>query len=92
MVKVKVCGLKEIEHVQAAVDAGASWIGLMFAPSKRQISIEQAKELAKYIPSHVKKVGVFVNPTEQQVREAVDLVGLDYVQYHGQEEAQFSLL
>lgn len=89
MVKVKICGLKEEEHVQAAVAAGASWIGFMFAPSKRQISIERASELAKLIPSYVKKVGVFVNPTEQEVREVVEAVGLDYVQYHGSESPSF---
>ncbi len=89
MVKVKICGLKEVEHVQAAVSAGASFIGFMFAPSKRQITIEHASELAKFVPLHVKKVGVFVNPTEEQVHEAVEQVGLDYVQYHGNESAEF---
>ena len=91
MVKVKICGLKEEEHVLSAVHAGATWVGFMFAPSKRQISIERAAELAKLVPSHVKKVGVFVNPTEEQVREAVNAVGLDYVQYHGNEEPEFIL-
>ena len=89
MVKVKICGLKEEEHVQAAVDAGATWIGFMFAPSKRQISIERASELAKLIPSHIKKVGVFVNPAEKEVRDAVETVDLDYVQYHGSEDPSF---
>ncbi|RHW40071.1 phosphoribosylanthranilate isomerase [Lysinibacillus yapensis] len=89
MAKVKICGLKEEQHVQAAVEAGAAWLGFMFAPSKRQISIERASELAKLVPSHVKKVGVFVNPTAQEVQEAVETVGLDYVQYHGNEEAAF---
>lgn len=89
MAKVKICGLKEEEHVQAAIDAGATWIGFMFAPSKRRITIERAAELAKLVPSHIKKVGVFVNPTEQQVHEAVEKVGLDYVQYHGNEDALF---
>jgi phosphoribosylanthranilate isomerase len=89
MTGVKICGLKEAKHVQAAVDAGASWIGFMFATSKRQISIERASELAKLIPTHVKKVGVFVNPTEEEVHEAVKTVGLDYVQYHGTEKAEF---
>lgn len=89
MAKVKICGLKEEEHVKAAIEAGATWIGFMFAQSKRQISFEQARKLAQHIPEHVKKVGVFVNPTAQQVREAVELVDLDYVQYHGNEEAQF---
>lgn len=89
MAKVKICGVKEEEHVRAAVEAGATWIGFMFAQSKRQISFEQARKLAQIIPEHVKKVGVFVNPTAQQVREAVELVDLDYIQYHGNEEAQF---
>ncbi|QCR31357.1 phosphoribosylanthranilate isomerase [Lysinibacillus sp. SGAir0095] len=89
MVKVKICGLREEEHVQAAVEAGATWIGFMFAKSKRRISIERASELAKLIPSHIKKVGVFVNPTEQEVQDAVETVGLDYVQYHGSEDPTF---
>ncbi len=89
MVKVKICGLKEEEHVLAAVTAGATWIGFMFAPSKRQLSIDRASELARLIPSHVKKVGVFVNPTEREVREAVEKAGLDYVQYHGSETPTF---
>lgn len=89
MAKVKICGVKEEEHVKAAVEAGVTWIGFMFAQSKRQISFEQARKLAQSIPAHVKKVGVFVNPTAQQVREAVELVDLDYIQYHGEEEAQF---
>jgi len=41
MTKVKICGLKEQQHVRAAVETGADAIGFVFAPSKRQISIEQ---------------------------------------------------
>lgn len=89
MTNVKICGLKEVEHVQAAVEAGATWIGFMFAPSKREITIEHAAELAKHVPAHVKKVGVFVNPTEEKVHQAVEAVGLDFVQYHGNEDAKF---
>lgn len=89
MAKVKICGLKEEEHVLAAVEAGAAWIGFMFAPSKRQISINRAKELAKLVPPEVKTVGVFVNPTRQEVQDAVESVGLDYIQYHGSEEPAF---
>lgn len=89
MVNVKICGLKEEIHVQSAVEAGATWIGFMFAPSKRRISVKRAADLAILVPPHVKRVGVFVNPTEQEVREAVEKVGLDYVQYHGTEDAEF---
>lgn len=89
MVKVKICGVKEVEHVKACAEAGATWIGFMFAKSKRQISIEQATMLAKHVPSHVKTVGVFVNPTAEDVRTAVEKVGLDFVQYHGNEDPSF---
>lgn len=89
MTKVKICGLKEKEHVLCAIQSGADFIGFMFAPSKRRISVEQASELAKLVPSHVKKVGVFVNPTEQEVRLAVEQANLDFVQYHGNEDADF---
>lgn len=89
MTRVKICGLKELEHVEAAVKAGADFIGLVFAPSKRQVTIEQAAQLAKAIPSHIKKVGVFVNPDPQFVHEVYNAVPLDYVQYHGDESNEF---
>ena len=84
MTKVKICGLSNIEAVKTAVSAGADYIGFVFAPSKRQVTLEQAAELAKFIPSHIQKVGVFVSPGRAELLEAVDKVGLDFVQVHGQ--------
>ena len=89
MTKVKICGVKEVLHVQAAVNAGADAIGFVFAPSKRRVSIAQAHELAKHVPTGVLKIGVFVNPTSEELREAVKGVPLDYVQYHGEETPAF---
>jgi len=89
MTKVKICGLKEVQHVQAAVQAGADAIGFVFAPSKRQVTIEQAQQLAKHVPDGIKKIGVFVNPTPEELRSAVLTVPLDYVQYHGEESPEF---
>ena len=83
MTKVKICGLSTKEAVKTAVSAGADYIGFVFAPSKRQVSVEQATELAKFIPSHIQKVGVFVSPSRAELLEAVDKVGLDFVQVHG---------
>lgn len=88
MTKVKICGLKEIEHVQVAVEAGADFIGLMFAPSKRRITVEQAATLAAHIPANVKKVGVFVNEDAETIKQIAAQVGLDYIQYHGDESAE----
>jgi len=89
MTKVKICGLKEQQHVRAAVEAGADAIGFVFAPSKRQISIEQAHQLAKDVPGEVLKIGVFVNPSVEELRAAVEGVPLDYVQFHGEETPEF---
>ena len=84
MTKVKICGLSTKEAVKTAVSAGADYIGFVFAPSKRQVTLEQAAELAKLIPADVKKVGVFVSPNRKELLEAIEKVGLDLVQIHGQ--------
>ena len=84
MTKVKICGLLTKKAVETAVSAGTDYIGFVFAPSKRQVTLEQATELAEIIPANVKKVGVFVSPSRAELLEAVDKVGLDLVQVHGQ--------
>ena len=84
MTKVKICGLSTKEAVETAVSAGADYIGFVFAPSKRQVTLEQAAELANLIPSNINKVGVFVSPSRAQLLEAIEKVGLDLVQVHGQ--------
>lgn len=89
MTKVKICGLTEARHVQAAVDAGADAIGFVFAPSRRQVSADQAAQLAIHIPQSVLKVGVFVNATASEIHEIYEAVPLDIVQYHGDETPEF---
>ena len=84
MTKVKICGLSTKGAVETAVSAGADYIGFVFAPSKRQVTLEQAAELVKIIPTYVKKVGVFVSPSRAELLEAIEKVGLDLVQIHGQ--------
>ena len=84
MTKVKICGLSTKGAVEAAVSAGADYIGFVFAPSKRQVTLAQAAELAKLIPSHIQKVGVFVSPSREELLEAIEKIGLDLVQIHGQ--------
>lgn len=83
MVKVKICGLKTVSAVETAVLSGADYIGFVFAKSKRQISIAEAKHLSTYIPPHVKKVGVFVSPNLETLEEHIASVPLDMVQIHG---------
>lgn len=83
--KVKICGLKKTADVQTVIENGGDMIGFVFAPSKRQVSIKQAQELTKQIPASIKKVGVFVNPTLEEVKTAIAQVPLDLVQLHGEE-------
>lgn len=91
MTKVKICGLMEKEHVEIAVSAGADAIGFVFAPSKRKVTIKKAQELAKDVPPGIWKIGVFVNPTKEELITAIQEVPLDYIQYHGQETPEFVL-
>ena len=89
MTKVKICGLMEPQHVQAAVEAGADAVGFVFAPSRRRVAIEQAKELARLVPDHVMKVGVFVDAEREELERTFREVPLDFIQYHGGESADF---
>lgn len=89
MTKVKICGLTEEQHVKAAVDAGVDAIGFVFAPSSREISITDARKLAKFIPNSILKIGVFVNATKEQLIETYETVGLDFIQLHGDESPSF---
>lgn len=83
MTKVKICGLSTFEAVETVVKSGADYIGFVFAKSKRQVTLEQASELARAIPVSTQKVGVFVSPSLQQLEEAIATVPLDLVQIHG---------
>ena len=83
MTKVKICGLSTVEAVETAVLAGADYIGFVFAASKRQVSLEQAQELAKRVTGKTKIVGVFVSPSLEDLEQAISQVPLDIVQIHG---------
>ncbi|MGD7043893.1 phosphoribosylanthranilate isomerase [Jeotgalibacillus proteolyticus] len=87
--KVKLCGIQKPSHLEAAAEAGADYIGLMFADSKRKISVERAEELAAVGPPHIKRVGVFVNPAQEEIDEAVQKANLDIIQLHGDESPEF---
>lgn len=83
MTKVKICGLSTVEAVETAVLAGADYIGFVFAESKRQVSLEQAQELAKRVTGKTKIVGVFVSPSLEDLEQSIGQVPLDMVQIHG---------
>ncbi|MFB1080923.1 phosphoribosylanthranilate isomerase [Jeotgalibacillus sp. JSM ZJ347] len=86
---VKICGLMKKEDVTTAVESGADYIGFVFADSKRRISYSHAANISSHIPDYVKKVGVFVNPSIDEVNEAVAVAKLDFIQLHGDESPEF---
>jgi phosphoribosylanthranilate isomerase len=88
MVKVKVCGITNPGDAQFAVEAGADALGLVFAESPRQVSVEQAREVVAALPDGVLKVGVFVNAEPKEVLRIASEVGLDYAQLHGDESPE----
>lgn len=82
---VKICGMTSSEMAQVVSQSGADWIGFVFAPSRRQISPEDAKDIVRRLPANLKKVGVFVNERVERMIEIADHVGLDMIQLHGDE-------
>lgn len=88
--RIKICGLTRVEDVKAATDMGADALGFVFyAPSSRAISVETAEVLAEHVPAFVSMVGLFVNPTEDEVRAVLDRIPLDLLQFHGDETPEF---
>lgn len=85
---VKICGIQTKEAAEVVVASGADFIGFLFAESKRNIKPSVAAEIAKVIPPSVKKVGVFVNESVDRILEIADIVGLDYIQLHGDEKPE----
>jgi phosphoribosylanthranilate isomerase len=82
-VQVKICGLSTPETIDAAIAGGASHIGFVFfPPSPRSITFDRARELAERIPGYVQKVGVFVEPCNALLEQAIDAGRLDIIQVH----------
>lgn len=84
--RIKFCGLVRPEDVDAAVRVGADAIGFVFyGPSPRYLDPAEAKALRQRLPSFVRAVGLFVNAPLDEIRRCRETVGLDLIQFHGDE-------
>jgi len=84
--KIKICGITNSADATAAVEAGANALGFMFFDqSPRHITSEAAKSIIRELPPFLAKVGVFVNPSRDEVMRIIDATGIDTLQFHGEE-------
>jgi phosphoribosylanthranilate isomerase len=87
---IKICGLTTPDAVDAAVDAGATHVGLVhFEPSPRHLSLADAAKLRMRVPSHVKVVLLTVNMEPLPTAEALQEVQPDVIQLHGKETPEW---
>jgi phosphoribosylanthranilate isomerase len=90
MVRVKICGITNLDDAIMAVEAGADALGFVFFEgSSRYISPEQASVIIHELPPFVKSVGLFVNEELKAVNIIADQCGLDIIQLHGDESPLF---
>ena len=103
--KVKMCGISKVETIPAVIEAKPDYMGLVFAPSKRQVTVDQAKTLVEELHKQytkrynngaeqsnndeIKTVGVFVNETLENLVTIATEANLDVVQLHGDEDEAF---
>jgi phosphoribosylanthranilate isomerase len=83
--KIKVCGLTNLADARAAASLGADYLGFVFAPSPRRLSIRAAEEFWHDLPPGVPRVGVFKDQKAAEVAAIIERLPLGYLQFHGSE-------
>lgn len=89
MTLVKICGNTNLEDSQLAARLGADYLGLIFAESKRKIETAVAKGIVAAMPQYQNFVGVFVNQPKKEVEDTAKMVGLKWLQFHGDETSLY---
>ena len=90
MIKIKICGITNLEDALLAAGLGANALGFIFyAKSPRHVAPETTREIIAQLPPFVASVGVFVDEAAAVVQEVAAKVGLDWVQLHGQESPDY---
>ena len=86
MLKVKICGLRRIEDIKIVNELLPDYIGFVFTPSSRQVTVQEAKALKNLLRPEIKAVGVFVNTSVEEIVRLVNDKVIDLVQLHGDED------
>jgi phosphoribosylanthranilate isomerase len=89
MVRVKICGICDVDAARAAVESGADMIGFHFCDSPRRVTPEEAKAIVDDLIVRPTIVGVFIDQSPEEVRQIAEFVGLDMLQLHGSEPPGF---
>jgi phosphoribosylanthranilate isomerase len=89
VVKVKICGICDLEGAASAVEAGADLIGFHFCSSPRRVTPEEARAIVDGLTLRPQIAGVFIDQQEDEVRQIAEFVGLDLLQLHGSESPGF---
>jgi phosphoribosylanthranilate isomerase len=92
MTYIKICGIKSIDVALAAAETGADFIGLVFAPSPRQVKPDLARKITEALTRKkmkAKSVGVFVNEKIATIKKVADMCRLDYIQLSGDEDWEY---
>lgn len=89
MVKIKICGITNLDDALAAVEYGADALGFIFVHSPRQVSQETAHAIVSKLPPFVTTVGVFMDNDLAFITETMAVTGFDMIQLHGNESPQF---
>jgi phosphoribosylanthranilate isomerase len=89
VIRIKICGICDLEGARGAAEAGADMIGFHFCDSDRRISPDEARAILDEMPVRPKVVGVFIDQEAGEVRRIGDLLDLDFVQLHGSEPPGF---
>ena len=88
--RIKICGITSIDDARTAAELGADAIGLVFyAPSPRNVGLEQARAIVAAIPPFVTVVGLFVDPAPDQVESVLRGCSINVLQFHGNEAPDF---
>jgi phosphoribosylanthranilate isomerase len=89
LIRIKICGICDLEGAKTAVEAGADMIGFHFCDSDRRVSPDDVKSILDELPVHTTVVGVFIDEHPAEVQRIAQYLDLDLVQLHGSEAPGF---